>query len=236
MPEPDHADQPTVVLLCGAPGTSISEIAASLGDGDRTLVWDLETEICKNCRETTEQGKVLPVPRMSDVIMRGRRELRSLWMRAYDRIVEGISKSNATTHIVCMHLTWYNAEWQEFYSPINLLNLSADNHSVDHVVILIDDIYDMFCRLHENLHLYDEKNLERAIGAIRKLSSPSDRSLSQPLQVDDTSNAAHTDTDAEAHFEAQLRAQAVESAMVDLLALAQSRDYPSREHRPHLGL
>ena len=195
------------VLLCAAPGTGLSYIAKSLNstpdnnaseDERVTAVWDLEQNICEAFRDRDDDGKPLPVPKMSSIVMKDRKQLHRQWESSFETVLAEIAESNATTQVICMHLTWYNSEWKEFYSPIDVRSITAERCNIDHVVILVDDIYDMFNRLNHGMNLYDDRGLMSMMNDIRKLSA--------------------TDADIQHYSEPQLRVQAVESALGDLLA------------------
>ena len=64
-----------------------------------------------------------------------------------------------------------HAAWKEFYSPVDILNLNRNGLSVRHIVVLIDDIYDMFRRLEQEHHLYDRKIMEPTEELILGLSA-----------------------------------------------------------------
>lgn len=217
MSKPDDSariERSQTVLLCAAPGTGLSYIAESLrsehdensddtyrdaqGNRHKTVVWDLEQYICRALRDTDDEGTPLPVPKMSAIVMKDRKQLHQQWESSFEIVVNEIAKSDATTRIVCMHLTWYNSEWKEFYSPIDVRSITADRCHIDHVVILIDDIYDMFSRLNRGVNLYDDRGLMSMMEDIRKLSL--------------------TDGRVELCSEPQLRIQAIESALGELLA------------------
>lgn len=205
-------ERPKTILLCAAPGTGLSHIADSLrpkpddgvegnnnteySDGT-TEVWDLERYICEAFRDSDNEGRPLPIPKMSSIVMKDRGQLYRQWESSFQTVLDEIAGSHAATRVICMHLTWYNSEWKEFYSPIDVRSITAENCHIDHVIILIDDIYDMFSRLNQDMNLYDERSLTSMMNEIRKLS-PTD--------------ATKTYSDPE------LRIQAVESALGDLLA------------------
>ena len=204
-------ERPKTVLLCAAPGTGLSHIADSLRpkpddstegndaeQSDNTIeVWDLERYICEAFRDSDDEGKSLPVPKMSSIVMKDRGQLYRQWESSFRTVLDEIAGSHATTRIIGMHLTWYNSQWKEFYSPIDVRSITAENCHIDHVIILIDDIYDMFSRLNQDMNLYDDRSLTSVMNEIRKLSA---------------TDATNT------HSDSELRIQAVESALGDLLA------------------
>ena len=63
--------------------------------------------------------------------------------------------------VVSMHLTWFNPDTSEFFSPVDLMKLRRKDCQIVHVVILIDDIYDMFCRLQGDGDLYSDENMHQ---------------------------------------------------------------------------
>ena len=126
--KPDQAagtERPKTILLCAAPGTGLSHIADSLRpkpddstegndaeQSDNTIeVWDLERYICEAFRDSDDEGKSLPVPKMSSIVMKDRGQLYRQWESSFRTVLDEIAGSHATTQIICMHLTWYNSQW-----------------------------------------------------------------------------------------------------------------------------
>ena len=183
--------KPQVVLLCAAPGTQLTAIAKSLkgpspayedpalsseGPLSTVHVWDLESRICDHYEEEAD-GDVTYT--MYEVVQLPRQELYNCWKKQYRKILDNIGEieenkdaESREAHVVCMHLTWYNSTWKEFFSPVNILTLANENFPICHVVVLIDDIYDMFRRLQRPQSLYDRATMKPTERLVAKLSMP----------------------------------------------------------------
>jgi len=169
-----------IVLLCAASGTGLTDIASALRISDlRTavtngdpLVKDLESLVCTWYSEPPEQG--LPasdLPKMETVAKRPRRELYESWRLACAQILNDIVDQNRSDPaVLSMHLTWYNPDTSEFFSPIDVSELARGDCSVVHVVILIDDIYDMYYRLRGDGNLYADVFMKHHRRMLKKLT------------------------------------------------------------------
>lgn len=167
-----------VSLLCAASGTQLTQIANTLDSESNTIVKDLETELCKSYHKDTRLPRptdARPLPTMAQLIVRiGRAELYERWASVCGEILDSQSKeSSATCRLVALHLNWYDRNTGEFFSPVNPRVFDRDDICIEHVVILIDDIYDMFCRLQEPHHLYSQDVIDRRAKLLSKLSYPS---------------------------------------------------------------
>ena len=242
--------KPQIVLLCAAPGTELTAIANSLkralpppGTSESPSadpppavhVWDLESRICAYYdQEADPDGDVNHT--MYEVVQKPRHELYDCWKARYREILDDIRKLEAQkegdsviAHVVCMHLTWYNSTWKEFFSPVNILRLDHASFPICHIVVLIDDVYDMFRRLQRPQSLYDDATMKPTERLIRKLSKPlrqppegpeNGSDASQPPEeastVPDAARAGDTDEPA------RVRVQAVERALGELLSWRQA--------------
>lgn len=59
-------------------------------------------------------------------------------------------------NLLSCHLDLYGGRRRELYSPIDMSILSQAPYKASHVLLLIDDIYDMYVRLAKKAALYDE--------------------------------------------------------------------------------
>lgn len=59
-------------------------------------------------------------------------------------------------NLLSCHLDLYGGRRRELYSPIDMSILSQTPYKASHVLLLIDDIYDMYVRLAKKSALYDE--------------------------------------------------------------------------------
>ena len=242
--------RPQIVLLCAAPGTELTTIADSLKRGTAAAevsarpaadpplavqVWDLESRICAYYdQEAGSAGDVNHT--MYEVVQKPRHELYECWKDRYSEILDDIGDIEANSaergvvaHVVCMHLTWYNSTWKEFFSPVNILSLASEDFPICHVVVLIDDVYDMFRRLQRPQSLYDDVTMRPTEQIVEKLSKPLRRPPEGPetgphdsQASDGISAVSDATTASESDAVARIRAQAVERALGELLSWRQA--------------
>lgn len=94
---------------------------------------------------------------METVARYPRQLLYKSWRQACTTIVgEIIDEKPSQPALVSLHLTWYNPNTSEFFSPIDLDCFRKEGCAVVHIVILIDDIYDMYYRLRGPDDLYGD--------------------------------------------------------------------------------
>ena len=174
-----------IVLLCAAPGTGLTGVADSLRDA-HLEVKDLESLVCKmhNCRS------------MEQVVRRPRSVLYESWRVACARILNAIVEAEEVKKrakpladpplpcLVSMHLTWFNPDTSEFFSPVDLFMLHSKGCVVVHVVILIDDVYDMFCRLQGPSDLYSDEHMQQHREMLSRSSRALDRSGLQAQAIE----------------------------------------------------
>lgn len=198
-----------IVLLCAASGTGLTDIASALRISDlRTavingdpLVKDLESLVCTWYSEPPEQGvPETDLPKMETVAKRPRRELYESWRLACAQLLNDIvDQKPSDPAVLSMHLTWYNPDTSEFFSPIDVSELARSDCSVVHVIILIDDIYDMYYRLRGDRELYADVFMKHHRRMLKKLTE-------------------HVEEDGLAEkLEEGLQSQVIELALGDLL-------------------
>ncbi len=78
-----------------------------------------------------------------------RQSMVSLYQRSHESGGDGLN-------LLSCHLDLYGGRRRELYSPIDLSVLSQSPYKATHVLLLIDDIYDMYVRLAKKAALYDE--------------------------------------------------------------------------------
>ena len=125
----DEARVP-IVLLCAASGTGLTDISDSLrGANDNLEVRDLEKLVCAWYKEPSEEGHPEPdPPKMEQVTRRPRRELYEAWRLACTEVLDEIVDRNPSgPAVVSLHLTWYNPDTSEFFSPIDIARLVRDD-------------------------------------------------------------------------------------------------------------
>ena len=209
-----------IVLLCAASGTGLTDISDSLRAANNNLeVRDLEKLVCAWHKEPAEEGHPQPTPpKMEQVTRRPRRELYETWRLACTEVLDEIVDRNPSgPAVVSLHLTWYNPDTSEFFSPIDVSKLVRDDCSIDHVVILIDDIYDMYYRLRDDKELYADEFMRHHRNMLKKLAErPQKGELEE--QLDET-----------------LQAQVIELALGELLAWRRSEMIQAENMAQSLG-
>jgi hypothetical protein len=83
----------------------------------------------------------------------------SLWSGALRNALNELQNSNEDLKLISCHLTLYCGRRNEFYSPLNV-NLFVEKIGMtipkpSHLLLLIDDIYDMYLRLTDKDKLFD---------------------------------------------------------------------------------
>jgi hypothetical protein len=138
-----------LTLICAATGSALSLSLAQL-DRRGVSVVDLEKEICQlYVGDSRLALRPNEAPRMEAVARRPRKELHERWRQSLNA---SASKLGSSPTAIGMHLSWYNSSTSEFFSPVSVVSLS--NLAVSRVVVLIDDIYDMFDRLQGKYDIY----------------------------------------------------------------------------------
>lgn len=184
------AQQRPLVLLCGASGTGVSTIARKLyaddpyhiddaqsaATDDGVIALDLEEHLCagfKGDRRIVNSSDA--IPSMAKVVMLPRDELYREWSKCCQQLMaEHARTRGANLRLLTLHLTWYDSNTSEFFSPLDIRKLDRSDCRIGHVVILIDDIFDMYCRLQEHGDLYGEpviKNKAMLLAGLRGLDS-----------------------------------------------------------------
>ena len=160
---PAEAETARIVLLCAASGTGLTRIADWFdGHINELVVEDLERAVCERHGELIGKTGM----RMGEVAVYPRHMLYTGWREACRKVLNTIvAAESPRPGLLSMHLTWYNPNTSEFYSPVDLFQLRRSNCAIVHVVILIDDIYDMYVQLtgHDDLYGHDFMGHERAL-------------------------------------------------------------------------
>lgn len=213
-----------IVLLCGAPGTRLSSTVKSLADGNEIRRWDLEKRLARHygqkyreyqpgaSDEEPDEDQESTQYSMYIVARRPRRELYKIWRTYCNTILSEISDAgSADVRLLCMHLTWYHPETREFFSPVNLQNLQDKDCPITHIVILIDDIYDMYQRLRKPLNLYDKRAHQILRDGFAKLSGDN-------TKIDIATVDLESLEDEQKKREKEYRVQGIELALGELMA------------------
>ena len=155
------------VILCAPSGTGFREakakLAAELRIGNKDVI-DLED--CLTALPETIQAlgaagyhrprKKSKWPTMHDVTFKLPRDtVAELWKKAAKTALDKLKRSKASTKVLGCHLLYYGGQRQQLYSPVNISALAGNKFKPTHILLLIDDIYDMFWRLTREGELYE---------------------------------------------------------------------------------
>lgn len=152
------------ILVFAPPGVRLGETVNRLAGRLKAEATDIEDEI-KDNPATEDALRAIRAPFTRPVNMESvthylpRLQIATLWKDAVARCLKNLEVSNRPVKILSGHLIYYSAKRSEFYSVIdpNTLSLKS-NHSYrlrpTCVLLLIDDIYDMYVRLTQAGQLY----------------------------------------------------------------------------------
>lgn len=202
--------EPSVALICAPSGTKLSEIARnSISHEHPDAVQDVEQRLCLDYTghsSHTELGlQADEEPSMWHVVRRPREELYGAWKKAFKASLAACAAQNAASaRLVFMHLSWYQPDTTQYFSPVSVSYLrkraKRQKCRISHVVILIDDIYDMYSRLQGPNDIYRPKTIDARADQLHKI---------------------HGRTDADPAGRRQSRLEAVESALTQLISWRQ---------------
>jgi len=80
-----------------------------------------------------------------------------LWEEATTNALHQLSRSTENLKILSCHMLYFCGKREEYYSPINPSNLKNSRYTPSHILLLIDDVYDMYLRLAREGALFDPK-------------------------------------------------------------------------------
>lgn len=224
---PEYVSIPTV-LVCAPSGTRLTGIGKKLAcashideeskrRSDASMaVFDLETELCKNIsdpRLTPEPGR--EHPDMRDILFLPRARVLDEWDVTCKRILS-TPVDSAVLRVVFLHLTWYHADTSEFFSPINARLFLTEGGAqggdvpagdIRQVILLIDDVYDMFLRLQKEGDLYERENIQRDADLLKKLRA------FRPV----ADRTGLSEEEQERIYERRLRLESTEMALMQLI-------------------
>ena len=157
-------------LICSPGGSGLKSaveqrLAAFVQDtGQAFNHRDVEDELCSSY-EVRKALQGLPVPNQPKVgdITRflGRSQVIRFWKDSLRQSLTSLIHADDRAHgdalnVLTCHLDLYGGRRRELYSAIDIQAFVEDGHEVSHVLLLIDDIYDMYTRLSQPSLLYDE--------------------------------------------------------------------------------
>lgn len=161
------ADQ-TVAVICAAPGTGLGKAVGKLVDWlgvKYQVAWaDVESILCNEVEEVREAMRGVGAPAEGSISMRDithhlpRTAIMKLWGSAAGRSMRKLKAKGPEVRILSCHLTCYGATREEIYTVARpSLFVAEKGVKVSRVMMLIDDLPDMFRRLSENGQLYDPR-------------------------------------------------------------------------------
>ena len=128
-------------------------------------ICDIEEELCKlpRTKESLENfgsSFIDYPPNMYDVTWSLPREkVGELWKEAVDKCLQDLKRCKKRVKILSGHQVYYCGRRDEFYSVFDSNVLTEKSAgwrlSPSHILLLIDDVYDMYSRLTQNKQLFD---------------------------------------------------------------------------------
>jgi hypothetical protein len=156
------------IMVCAPSGTglrsAIEKIKENLTDVE---VQDVEDTLCNSYKATVALEKVGVArppgvsdwPAMYDITWNlSRSQILELWKDAVLQALHRLASSDRNVNILSCHLIYYGGRRDEFYTPINASCLENANIKPSHILLLIDDVYDMYLRLSSEKVLFDPKD------------------------------------------------------------------------------
>jgi hypothetical protein len=157
------------ILICAPPGTGMGKALSDLksGVGANFQFFDVETELCKSTSPLCTDPDIKP--KLAQKISEGgisqvlyhlpRNKVIKYWQQVLTSILREIQTGPPERiNIVSCHLTFYGDRRKEFYAPLDVGSVFNENPKPDRLVVLIDDIFDMFNRLSGPNDLYALEN------------------------------------------------------------------------------
>lgn len=147
-----------VTIICGSPGAGMSKAALDidglLPDSSRTVDLDeklIEAAVLSSDKafDGLDSSSGLP-----ELCTRTRGPLHNLWRSVVSDVLRETADNGYDHLALYCHLTYFNRDRLEFYSPFNLNPFLQSEAELCRVVLLIDDLYDSWARLP---NLYDPK-------------------------------------------------------------------------------
>lgn len=156
-------------IILAPSGVGIEKTIKKLKKINRDIKWiDIEDILCKRLQETRlclkKLGKSLVKPPricMYDVTWcLPRLKVEELWKSAVQQSLGELADSPGKIKILTGHLIYYCGQRDEFFSAFNTSYLLTRSRSlglkVSHVLLLVDDVYDMFLRLTKPNQIYQD--------------------------------------------------------------------------------
>jgi len=162
------------VIVCAPAGTGLGVAVAKFKNffGDNNVAHkDVEAILCESRgakKALSDLGYSKPSnhqdwPGMEDITWYlPRDKVISLWSDALLDALNELQNSNDDLKLLSCHLTLYCGRRDEFYSPLNVNSfvkkLGMTIPQPSNLLLLIDDIYDMYLRLSDKNQLFDTQD------------------------------------------------------------------------------
>ena len=156
------------IIVCAPSGSGLRGAIGKLQNvPDDINVQDIEDILCESRQAEEALSKVgvsrppnVPKwPEMYDITWNlSRSQIVDLWEDAVKEALNRLNKSQKAIKVLSSHLIYYGGRRDEFYSPINASLLEKNLFKPSHILLLIDDVYDMYLRLSDEKALFDPKD------------------------------------------------------------------------------
>lgn len=150
-------------LICAPPGTglghAVARIKQELGDAvqhaDVEAIWKEPDFRAAHSLPNPETGDVRDVTWTTP-----RARVIQLWREAFNVAVQRFAPGEHTRLLSC-HITLYSGRRNDFYSPLDIPTMLSSEAKAAGVLLLIDDIFDMYQRLTGENSLFETNLRER---------------------------------------------------------------------------
>jgi hypothetical protein len=162
------------VIVCAPAGTGLKGAVAKLKNAfgvNKVAHQDVENLLCGSLEAKealiglgySEPSNRQDWPGMEEITWHlPRDKVISLWSGALRKALNELQNSNEDFKILSCHLILYCGRRDEFYSPLKVKlfveNLGKTVRKPSHLLLLIDDIYDMYLRLTDKGQLFDTQD------------------------------------------------------------------------------
>jgi len=153
------------ILVCGAAATSLSKIANQLHTAYGDIIIDVEDVIKRGVDWSRFEGSPHTMGTLCSELDRD--EVLEEWKTAFRTGIAEATRpqKNAEGHaiVIATHLTLFSPTRLEYYLPplAGVLAASLKKLQISRVIVLIDDVYDMFHRLSADGDMCNEDSLVR---------------------------------------------------------------------------
>jgi hypothetical protein len=165
---------PRSLVLLFAPSGCCLRDAENLLRQEGLVVYDIEDEM-KSIPELQQQlkpyfplsGSEEDIPLMTTICWHLPKEkVKEYWTESWKRIAKKFSRAQSFPVVIGGHAIYYSGGREEFFSPVDIGLLKKTTQKnrlrVTRVIVLIDDVYDMYYRLTDKKQVFDfDEMLER---------------------------------------------------------------------------